>query len=140
MPRWVIGLWVAMGALFVLAPLGVLVGYVSVSGENHEGMRFPSDDVRVARCAVDPVSGRPVAELWVTSRAERAGTYTVTVEFLDGGGKAVGRGVGRVEDLAVGATRRTVVVGEEEYGRGGPECVVRDAEFGSSGPAGEGAP
>ncbi|MEU3395495.1 hypothetical protein [Streptomyces filamentosus] len=111
MPRWAVVLMVVTGALCVLVPVGGVVAYVYASGRNHEDLRFPSEDVTVARCAPDPASGRPVAELSVTSRAARTGTYTVTVEFLDARGEPVGRGVGRVADLAAGATGRTVVSG-----------------------------
>ncbi|MFJ6520187.1 hypothetical protein ACIQJ4_18300 [Streptomyces filamentosus] len=111
MPRWAIVLMVVTGALCVLVPVGGVVAYVYASGRNHEDLRFPSGDVTVARCAPDPASDRPVAELSVTSRAARTGTYTVTVEFLDARGEPVGRGVGKVADLAAGATGRTVVSG-----------------------------
>ncbi|MFF0556958.1 hypothetical protein [Streptomyces sp. NPDC004266] len=134
MPRWLVVLWVAMGALVVLVPVGALAAYIYVSGKVHEDMRFPSDDVTVARCALDPATGRPVAELSVTSGAAREGTYTVTVEFRDEREKAVDRGTGTVGDLAVGATGRTAVVGARAYGGGAPRCVVLDAEFESTEP------
>ncbi|MER6477489.1 hypothetical protein [Streptomyces filamentosus] len=142
MPRWAIVLMVVTGALCVLVPVGGVVAYVHASGRNHEELRFPSEDVTVARCAPDPASGRPVAELSVTSRAARTGTYTVTVEFLDARGEPVGRGVGKVADLAVGATGRTVVSGpapasgsaavsggEGAAEKAAPRCDVYDVGF-----------
>lgn len=149
MPRWAIVLMVVTGALCVLVPVGGVVAYVYASGRNHEDLRFPSEDVTVARCAPDPASGRPVAELSVTSRAARTGTYTVTVEFLDARGEPVGRGVGKVADLAAGATGRTVVSGpapasgsaagsggdgaaaggERAAERAAPRCDVYDVGF-----------
>ncbi|MFF4868192.1 hypothetical protein ACIPQA_02990 [Streptomyces sp. NPDC090109] len=135
MPRWVIVLLVATGALVVLVPVGGIAAYIYAVGENHKDLRFPSEDVSVARCALDPATGRPVAELSVTSRAAREGTYRVTVEFLDEGGKAVDRGTGTVGDLAVGATGRTVAKGAKAYGGGTPVCVVEYAEFESTVPA-----
>ncbi|MFF5974122.1 hypothetical protein ACFY7C_21625 [Streptomyces sp. NPDC012769] len=136
-------LWV-VGALVVLVPVGGIVAYMWAVGKNHENLRFPSQDVTVARCALDPVSKRPVAELSITSQASRRGTYTVTVEFQDEREKAVGQGVGVVEDLARGATGRTVVVGAKAYeggggngsGAGKPRCVVYDADFTSTEPTG----
>ncbi|KQX58910.1 MULTISPECIES: hypothetical protein [unclassified Streptomyces] len=132
MPRWVIVMLVVTGALVVLVPVGGIAAYIYASGKNHENMRFPSDDVTVARCAVDPATGRPVADLSVTSGAVREGTFTVTVEFQDEREKAVDRGVGVVRGLAVGATGRTTVVGAEKYRAGSPRCVVYDAEFAST--------
>ncbi|MFF6789656.1 hypothetical protein ACFY9C_11305 [Streptomyces filamentosus] len=149
MPRWAIVLMVVTGALCVLVPVGGVVAYVYASGRNHEDLRFPSEDVTVARCAPDPASGRPVAELSVTSRAARTGTYTVTVEFLDARGEPVGRGVGKVAGLAAGATGRTVVSGpapasgsaagsggdgaaaggERAAERAAPRCDVYDVGF-----------
>ncbi|SEC61133.1 hypothetical protein [Streptomyces sp. TLI_105] len=134
MPRWAVVLLVTMGALVVLVPVGGIAAYVYVSGEVHEGMRFPSDDVTVARCALDPATGRPVAELSITSQAVRKGAYTVTVEFQDEREEAVDRGTGTVRDLAVGATGRTTVAGAKAYGGGVPRCVVFDAEFESTEP------
>ncbi|WP_411108194.1 hypothetical protein [Streptomyces sp. c-19] len=134
MPRWVVVVLWVVGSLVVLVPLGGIAAYVYAVGENHENLRFPPEDVTVARCVVDRVSGRPVAELSVTSEAGRRGTYTVTVEFQDEREKAVDRGVGVVEDLAVGATGRTVVAGAEAYGPGVPRCVVYEADFRSTAP------
>ncbi|MCX4983139.1 hypothetical protein [Streptomyces sp. NBC_00572] len=139
MPRWAVVVLVVVGSLVVLVPIGGIVAYMYAVGENHKNLRFPSQDVTVARCAVDPVSGRPVAELSVTSRAARKGTYTVTVEFQDEREKAVERVTGVVEDLATGATGRTAVVGAEEYGQGAPRCVVYDAEFESTEPTAPGS-
>ncbi|WP_123455171.1 hypothetical protein [Streptomyces sp. PanSC19] len=133
-------LLVAMGALFVLVPVGGLAAYIYTSGKVHEGMRFPDQDVTVARCALDPATGRPVAELSVTSRAARRGTYTVTVEFQDEREKAVDRGTGTVGDLAVGAVGRTAVTGAKAYGGGVPRCVVFDAEFESTEPVATAGP
>ncbi|MER5311473.1 hypothetical protein ABT034_27200 [Streptomyces sp. NPDC002773] len=135
MPRWVVVVLGVTGSLVVLMPVGGIVAYMYAVGRNHETLRFPSEDVTVARCALDPVSGRPVAELSVMSRAAHRGTYTVTVEFQDEREKAVDRGTGVVEDLAIGATGRTVVVGAEAYGGGVPRCVVYEADFGSTEPA-----
>ncbi|MEU6879770.1 hypothetical protein [Streptomyces sp. NPDC046712] len=118
----------------VLVPLGGIVAYMYAVGENHKNLRFASQDVTVARCTLDPVSRRPVAELSVTSQARRTGTYTVTVEFQDAREKAVDQGTGVVEDLAHGATGRTVVVGVKAYGGDSPKCVVQDADFRRTGP------
>ncbi|WP_329621440.1 hypothetical protein OG357_13875 [Streptomyces sp. NBC_01255] len=140
MPRWaVVMLWV-VGALVVLVPVGGIGAYIYAVGENHENMRFPSEDVTVARCAVDPVSKRPVAELSVTSQAGRRGSYTVTVEFQDEREKAVERGFGVVEDLADGGTGRTVVMGAEAYEQGVPRCVVYEAGFRATEPTAGGTP
>ncbi|MFB7452540.1 hypothetical protein [Streptomyces sp. NPDC056194] len=140
MPRWTVVLLVVMGALVVLVPVGGIAAYIHASGRNHEDMRFPSDDVTVARCTLDPVTGRPVAELSVTSRAAREGTYTVTVEFRDEREKVVDRGVGTVEGLAIGATGRTKAVGARAYAGGVPGCVVHDAEFRSTEPVATAGP
>ncbi|WP_030693209.1 hypothetical protein [Streptomyces globisporus] len=134
MPRWAVVLLVAVGALVVLVPVGGIAAYVYASGKAHEDMRFPSEDVTVARCALDPATGRPVAELSITSRAAREGTYTVRVEFRDEREKAVDQGTGTVRDLAVGATGRTTVVGARASGGGAPRCVVFDAAFESTEP------
>ncbi|WP_137993648.1 hypothetical protein [Streptomyces vilmorinianum] len=129
MPRWAVVLLVVAGALIVLTPVAVLGGYVYVYGKVHEGMRFPSEDVTVARCALDPVSRRPVAELAVTSEASRRGSYTVTLEFQDASGGVRETGTAYVEDLPRGASERAVIVGAKPFGDGVPECVVVDAEF-----------
>ncbi|MFE0648848.1 hypothetical protein ACFVZH_09710 [Streptomyces sp. NPDC059534] len=140
MPRWVIVLLSVAGALVVLLPVGGIVAYIYAVGENHKDLRFPSDDVTVARCGLDPVSKRPVAELSVTSQAARRGTYTVTVEFQDERERSVGRATGVVEDLAVGATGRARAVGGEAYERGEPVCVVYDADFASTEPVATATP
>ncbi|GHG28223.1 hypothetical protein [Streptomyces zaomyceticus] len=135
MPRWAVAVLVVVGSLVVLVPIGGLAAYIYAMGENHKNLRFPSEDVTVARCALDPVSGRPVAELSVTSRAARRGTYTLTVDFQDEREEVVERVTGLVEDLAKGATGRTVVVGAGKYGQGTPRCVVYDARFASTEPS-----
>ncbi|MFF9016057.1 hypothetical protein ACF09C_24210 [Streptomyces sp. NPDC014870] len=129
MPRWAIVLLVVVGSTVVLVPIAVMVGFVYVYGENHKNMRFPSDDVTVARCAVDPVSRRPVAELTVTSQAAVKGTYTVMVDFQGREGRFVETGHSVVEDLAPGATGRAVVVGVRPFDDGEPRCEVMDAQF-----------
>ncbi|MFG2770761.1 hypothetical protein [Streptomyces sp. NPDC048350] len=129
MPRWAIVLLVVVGSVVVLAPVGLLVGFVYVYGENHEDMRFPSEDVTVARCAVDPVSQRPVAELTVTSQAANRGTYTVMLDFQDREGRFVETRYPAVEDLSPGGTDRVVVVGFRQIEGGEPRCVVREARF-----------
>ncbi|MFF0472512.1 hypothetical protein [Streptomyces sp. NPDC004284] len=140
MSRGTIVVLVMLGVILVLVPIGGIVAYVYAMGENHKNLRFPSDDVTVARCGLDPVSKRPVAELSVTSQAGRRGTYTVTVEFQDDREKAVEQGTGVVKDLAVGATGRTVVVGAEAYAEGEPVCVVHDAYFKSTKPVATATP
>ncbi|MFF5708483.1 hypothetical protein [Streptomyces sp. 62] len=140
MPRRVVVLLAAMGAMVVLVPVGGITAYIYASGRNHEDMRFPSDDVTVARCALDPAAGRPVAELSVTGRAAREGAYTVTVEFQDEREEAVDRGVGTGGGLAVGATGRTKAVGARAYAGGVPRCVVHDAEFRSAEPVATAGP
>ncbi|MER6095130.1 hypothetical protein ABT154_04605 [Streptomyces sp. NPDC001728] len=134
MSRWAIVVLVVVGSLVVLVPLGGIVAFIYVMGENHKNMRFPSDDVTVARCALDPAAGRPVAELSVTSRAAREGTFRVTVEFQGEREKAVGQGVGVVRDLAVGATGRATVVGARAYEGSSVRCLVYDAVFASTEP------
>lgn len=137
MPRWAIVLLVGTGAVVVLAPIGLLVGYVHVYGANHENMRFPSDDVTVARCGVEPASRRPVAELTITSQAARKGGYAVLLDFQVGEGGLVTTGRAVVEGLAPGETGRATVVGERSVdGRSadggsaeGLTCVVADARF-----------
>ncbi|MFE7414123.1 hypothetical protein [Streptomyces laurentii] len=129
---------VTVGGL-TLTPVVILGGYFYVYGKNHENLRFPEEDVTVARCARDPEARRAAAELSVTSRAARQGTYTVTVEFRDGRGTLVEQGSARVEKLLPGATGRTTVVGAVPYGRGrgAPRCAVVDAAFQSTVPRGE---
>ncbi|MBT2439426.1 hypothetical protein J7E93_04670 [Streptomyces sp. ISL-36] len=136
MPRWAIVLLVVTGSLVVLVPVGLLAAYVYAYGENHKDMRFPSQDVTVTGCTLDPESRRPVAELGVTSQAQRRGTYTITLEFQDGQGAVVGSGTAVVEDLATGASERTVVVGANAGGSGAPQCVVADVDFEATKPVG----
>ncbi|MFE3072683.1 hypothetical protein [Streptomyces sp. NPDC059247] len=132
MPRWAVVTLVVAGALVVLVPVGIFVGYVYAYGENHKDMRFPSDDVTVARCGLDPATRRPVAELSITSGAVRDGTFAVTVGFLDGQGATADRGTGAALEVAPGATGTTVVTGTKAFGRDAPRCVVEDAVFAST--------
>ncbi|WLQ35946.1 hypothetical protein P8A18_22065 [Streptomyces castrisilvae] len=140
MPGWALALIVATGALVVLALL-MLVGFSYVYGKNHEDMRFPSDDVTVSSCRLDATTGRPMAEVRVTSRATRRGTYTVPLVFRDltaGSVKNAGAGSAReaaaghstavVADLAVGATASRQVTGPVPV-LGLPECEIGDVTF-----------
>ncbi|MFE5616025.1 hypothetical protein [Streptomyces sp. NPDC056524] len=140
MPRWVIVLLVVVGASVVLAPVGLLVGFIYVYGENHADMRDPVEDVSVARCAVDPVTRRPVAELTVTSQAARTGTYHLMIDFQDRDGRFVETVRPAVEDLAPGATGRAAAVGRWPYEGGGLRCVVMEARFASTEPVGTASP
>ncbi|MFJ9428919.1 hypothetical protein ACIRQY_04560 [Streptomyces sp. NPDC101490] len=140
MPRWAVVTLVVAGALVVLVPIGIFVGFVYVYGKNHENMRFPSEDVTVARCGVDPETRRPVAELSITSRAARDGTFTVSVGFLDGQGAVADQGTGAALEVAPGATGTTVVTGARAFGGGEPRCVVEDAVFASTGPSATATP
>lgn len=140
MPGWAVALIVATGALVVLALL-VLMGFSYVYGKNHEDMRFPSDDVTVSSCRLDATTGRPMAEVRVTSRATRRGTYTVPLVFRDlpagsvkgaAAGSARNAAAGRstvvVADLAVGATASRQVTGPVPV-LGLPECEIGDVTF-----------
>nr|WSW67131.1 hypothetical protein OG461_13500 [Streptomyces sp. NBC_00995] len=136
MPRWVVVLIVLTVSLMVLSPVALVVGFFHVWGKNHEDLRFPSWDVTVASCRRDAVTGVPVAEVRVTSRAARPGTYTVHLAFRDPRGKGGGEGgreqAGRrtvvLEDLAVGATVTREIAGPVPV-RGRPRCVVADVTF-----------
>ncbi|MEU9704615.1 hypothetical protein [Streptomyces sp. NPDC047981] len=123
-----------MGSAVVLVPLVGLGLFIYAYGENHKDMRFPSDDVTVALCAVDPVTRHPVAEVTVTSRAAVKGTYTVTVDFQGREGRFVETGTVMVEDLSPGATGRAAVVGVRRFGDGEPRCEVVDAQFEAADP------
>ncbi|WP_406093200.1 hypothetical protein [Streptomyces sp. NBC_01013] len=135
-PRWWVVLIVVIASLAALSPVALVVGFFYVSGQNHENMRFPSWDVAVASCRRDAVTGGPVAEVRVTSRAKRPGTYTVHLSFRDPRGKGgdedrsepAGRRTVVFKDLAVGATVSREIAGPVPV-RGRPRCVVADVTF-----------
>ncbi|MFE9859418.1 hypothetical protein [Streptomyces sp. NPDC005780] len=135
-PRWVVVLIVVIVSLLVLSPVALVVGFIYVWGKNHENMRFPSQDVTLSSCRRDAVTGGPVTEVRVTSRAKQPGTYTVHLSFRDPRGKDGGEGrsepAGRrtvvLKDLAVGATVTRETVGPVPV-RGRPQCVVADVTF-----------
>ncbi|GAA2783708.1 hypothetical protein [Streptomyces showdoensis] len=126
MPRWLVVVLVTVGALTVLAPVGVFVGYVYVSGTIHEDMRFPEDDVALATCVTDPVSGRPTARVELEEGVP-AGAYTVGVDFLDtseaGRGAVVDAG-SVVLSTGPEGPRRAVLVGAKRFGGGELGCGV----------------
>ncbi|MFI9169044.1 FxLYD domain-containing protein [Streptomyces lincolnensis] len=59
-------------------------------------------DVKVTKCAVDPVTEWPAAGLLITNRSSKTSDYTVDVEFLDRSGKRLGDGIGATRKLAPG--------------------------------------
>ncbi|MEV8628958.1 hypothetical protein [Streptomyces sp. NBC_01268] len=128
MPRWAVVMLVTVGALVVLAPVAVFVGYVYVYGANHEDMRFPEDDVSLAKCGLDPASGRPVVEVALVGGV-REGSYTVGVDFLDtsraGNGEPVD-GAAVVLSAEPGGSRRATLVGAKRFDGGELGCGVRD--------------
>ncbi|ANS69595.1 hypothetical protein SLINC_7371 [Streptomyces lincolnensis] len=59
-------------------------------------------DVKITKCAVDPVTEGTAAGLLVTNRSSKTSDYTVDVEFLDRSGKRLGDGIGATRKLAPG--------------------------------------
>lgn len=137
---------IVLGSVAAVVGLGLLalfIAFAYVYGENHAGMRFPSDDVTVASCVRDEVTGRPAASIRITSGAARSGTYTVRVAFRDAGtgqgrGTAAGESGVTVADLAAGGTVSRQVAGPVPV-RGAPVCELGDVTFESTREAGSGA-
>ncbi|MER7725230.1 hypothetical protein [Streptomyces sp. NPDC096323] len=135
-PRWVVALTVVMVSLLVLSPVALVVAFFYASGKNHEGLRFPSQDVSISSCRKDALTGDPVAEVRVTSQANRPGSFTVHLAFRDQRGKDGGEGrsepAGKrtvvFKDLAVGASASSRITGPVPV-RGGPQCVLADVTF-----------
>ncbi|WP_260255619.1 hypothetical protein [Streptomyces sp. 840.1] len=142
MPRWAVTLIVVTVSLLVLSPVALVAAFFDAWGKNHEDLRFPSRDVTVASCRRDAATGGPVAEVRVTSRAKRRGSYTVYLSFRHlrdkgggaGGSEAAGRRTVVIKDLAVGATVTREIAGPVPV-RGRPQCVVTDVTFLSTAPA-----
>ncbi|SEC71895.1 hypothetical protein SAMN05216483_2262 [Streptomyces sp. 2131.1] len=116
--------------------VGTLGAYIRASGEAHESLRFPDEDVTVTSCGRDGATGRPMAGVRVTSEAARRGTYVVHVVFRDvrsGKGRGVDAGEGgvTVADLAVDATASGRVTGPVPVG-GAAECELGDVTFEST--------
>ncbi|MFF0223211.1 hypothetical protein [Streptomyces sp. NPDC004629] len=65
-------------------------------GEDASG----SADVTIDSCAVDAATKIPKAELTVTNHGSDTATYTVQLEFVDGGGTRMAEGAAIVNSLA----------------------------------------
>ncbi|MFJ9707648.1 hypothetical protein [Streptomyces sp. NPDC101234] len=59
-----------------------------------------SADVTIDSCAVDATTKIPKAELTVTNHGSDTATYTIQVEFVDGGGTRVAEGAAIANSLA----------------------------------------
>ncbi|MFJ3772285.1 hypothetical protein ACIPX0_11345 [Streptomyces sp. NPDC090075] len=59
-----------------------------------------SADVTIDSCAVDAVTKIPKAELTVTNHGGDTATYTIQIEFVDGGGTRVAEGAAIANSLA----------------------------------------
>ncbi|THA73137.1 hypothetical protein E6R60_25465 [Streptomyces sp. A0642] len=131
-PRRVVILIVVMASLLVLSPVALVVAFFYVWGKNHEDLRFPDQDVSIVSCRKDEVTGGPVAEVRVESRAKRPGTFTVHVRFRaprgKGGSDPAGKRTVIFRDLAVGATATRSAAGPAPV-RGRPQCVLADVTF-----------
>ncbi|THA65346.1 hypothetical protein E6P78_18690 [Streptomyces sp. A0958] len=135
---------ITVGATLVALIAVSVVGFVYAYGQNHENLRFPSQDVTVSSCRRDATTGRPVADIRVTSQAGRRGTYTVPLVFRDlpdagGEGGAAARSTVVVADLAVGATASRQVTGPVPV-LGRAECEIGDVTFLSTAAAATASP
>ncbi|MET9081228.1 hypothetical protein ABZX77_04890 [Streptomyces sp. NPDC004237] len=59
-----------------------------------------SADVTIDSCGVDAVTKIPKAELTVTNHGSDTATYTIRLEFVDGGGTGVAEGAAIANSLA----------------------------------------
>ncbi|MFE9425954.1 hypothetical protein ACFYNO_23675 [Kitasatospora sp. NPDC006697] len=61
-----------------------------------------SDDVTIDSCAIDATTKIPQAELTVTNHGSDLATYTIQIDFVDGGGTWLAEGAAIAHSLAAG--------------------------------------
>lgn len=137
------------GALFVLSLLGTFLYFLGdalAASEERRGTppaealpgHEPSvtvspapagtdaeEDVRIAKCTVDPVIAWPAAQVVIVNGSGAAADYAVTVEFVDKDGTQVADGIVGVVGLGPGQTAKRKAQGLDEA-PSGTKCRIAD--------------
>jgi hypothetical protein len=126
--------WAVIGAVFILLT-GSCLAFAAGMGneitrdleENVEsvpGEGGAADDVEVAGCSLDGVTGWMTAVLAVTNSTDKTADYVITVSFENKTGQQLASGNGVVQGLASGQTTKTDAGSTSEAKKGTFTCRV----------------
>ncbi|MFE6744201.1 hypothetical protein [Streptomyces sp. NPDC057686] len=71
-------------------------------------------DVQIHSCEVDSIMGWAKADLTITNRSSQASNYLIEVEFVDGAGRRLDKGVAAADNLAPGQAAQQTAQGFEQ--------------------------
>ncbi|MFF5637908.1 FxLYD domain-containing protein [Streptomyces sp. NPDC012825] len=81
--------------------------------------------MKITACAVDPSTERPRAELLITNRSGKAGTYFVNVEFVDASNRRLDGAVVSASAVAPGQEAKVGAQGANRV-TSGIACRITD--------------